>query len=151
MYRRINHCLLVGILSLVFVCGAGCSEPQVSGESIATAQQSYDQATSAFENGSYAEAKTSFDAALTAGGLTVDQLVDAYLKRSMCSAAAGDYAAAEQDIASATEGATDMEWVHIARGFLKAQQGDTAGAETEYREAKKLNPKVVIPKASSSS
>ena len=135
-----------GLLCLVIAVCIGCESPEVSEASAASAQKSYDQAVTAFESGSYPEARSAFDEALTGGGLTVDQLVDAHLKRSMCLATAGDYSAAEQDIERAAEGATDLEWVHVARGYLKAQQGDTSGAEAEYRQARSINPKVVIPK-----
>lgn len=132
---------LAGMMTL-----SGCTGGGVSAESAASAQQSYDQALEAFEAGRLADARPLFDASLTLGGLPVDLVVDAYLKRSMCAAEAQDFAAAEADIATAEQGAMEMDQVHVARGFLLKKQGDQAGADAEFAAAKKLNPKVVLPK-----
>lgn len=133
--------MLVGLVTL-----GGCAGGGVSAESAASAQQSYDQALEAFEAGRLADARPLFDASLTLGGLPVDLVVDAYLKRAMCAAEAQDFEAAEADIATAEQGAMEMDQVHVARGFLLKKQGDQAGADAEFAAAKKLNPKVVLPK-----
>lgn len=125
---------------------AGCSGGKVDGVEIASAQEAYDAGLEAFKAERYAEAKEHFDQALTGGGLDADHFVSATLKRAICLADAGDLAAAEADLQTAEQGATDMAQVHVTRGFIKAKQGDEAGASAEFREAKKLDPKIELPK-----
>ncbi len=138
-------------ISLMLACLAasvtlvGCSGGKVDGVEIASAQQAYDAGLEAFQAERYAEAKESFDQALTGGGLDADHFVSATLKRAICLADAGDLAAAEADLQTAEQGATDMAQVHVTRGFIKAKQGDEAGANAEFREAEKLDPKIVLP------
>lgn len=133
--------VVIGLSAIV-----GCGGNGVPAENAATAQQSYDQGLEAFEAGRLADARPLFDASLTSGGLPVDLIVDAYLKRAMCAADAQDFAAAEADIAAAEQGAMEIDQVHVARGFLLMKKGDQAGADAEFAAAKKLNPKVVLPK-----
>ncbi|XZE54152.1 hypothetical protein SH139x_000101 [Planctomycetaceae bacterium SH139] len=151
LYNRVSPYSLPAIL-LTLTCLAasvslgGCSGGKVDGVEIASAQEAYDAGLAAFQAERYAEAKEKFDQALTGGGLDADHFVSATLKRAICLADAGDFAAAEADLREAEQGATDMAQVHVTRGFIKAKQGDEAGASAEFREAKKLDPKIELPK-----
>ncbi len=140
--RKVLVLLAIAFTLLIF---NGCGGTEVAATSLADAQAAFDRALAAVGNGDYASARTDFDVAIKSGGLTVDNYVEALLKRSMCLSVAGEYEAAEADIAMAEQGATELEDVHIARGFLLAKKGDSAGAQAAFAEAKKINPKVVLP------
>jgi Tfp pilus assembly protein PilF len=125
----------------------GCGGSEVDSEVLATAQQSYDQGKAAFDSGDFNAAKSSLDDALkNPAGLNSDIYVDALIKRAISLAIAGDFPAAEVDIAEAERGATEMDQVYLARSILLQQQGDQAGADREMKNAKKANPKLVVPK-----
>lgn len=140
--RKYAFGLVVGI----FFAACGCTSQDLPENILASAQKAYDDALVAIESGDYAAARPLLDTAIAAGGLPVDLAVDAYLKRSMCLADGGDFQGAQADIETAAQGASDLEYVHVARGFLLAKQGDQAGAEREYQQARSLNPKVILPK-----
>lgn len=144
--RTFCFLLLTTFTTSGLVATSGCGPGAVEGETIATAQQSYDSANAAFAAGDYATARTSLDQALTnASGLNPDLYVDALLMRSICLSVAGELDAAAADITEAEQGATEMAKVHVARGVLLSKQGDAAGAKAEFASAKKADPKVVIP------
>lgn len=125
--------------------GIGCAPATVDEATAQSAQAAYDQALVDFQEGRYEQAKSGFDLALGGSGLPVDFQADALFKRSMCLAATGDFEAAQADIDEASAGAMDEAQIHVARGFLLAQQGDQAAAQAEFRQAKQLNPQVEIP------
>ena len=144
--KTVCFALLLVFTATGLIATSGCGAAAVEGETIASAQQSYDSASEAFAAGDYATARTALDQALAnASGLNPDILVDALLKRSICLSVAGELDAAAADIAQAEQGATDMAQVHVARGVLLSKQGDEAGAKSEFASAKKADPKVVIP------
>lgn len=136
--------VLLGIASMLLVIN-GCGGTEVAATSLADAQAAFDRGMAAVAKGDYSSARGDFDVAVKSGGLTVDNYVEALLNRSMCLSVAGEYEAAEADIAAAEQGATELEQVHVARGFMLAKKGDSAGAQAAFAEAKKINPKVVLP------
>lgn len=144
--RLLSSTLFVlGMCSLLGL--TGCGGPVVDGETIASAQQSYDDAAAAFDEENYAQARTSFDQALdNSAGLNPDIYVDALLKRSICLSVSGEFEAAAADISEAEQGATDMAQVHLARGVMFGKQGDDAKAKSEFASAKKLDSKISVPK-----
>jgi tetratricopeptide (TPR) repeat protein len=132
------------LLCCMSVC-FGCTQPQVEANATADAQAAFDRAATALSAGNYSAARGDFDAALKAGGLTVDNYVEALLGRAMCLADAGEFDAAMADITQAEQGVMEPERLHVARGFLLIKKGDAAAGQAEYAAAKKLNPKVTIP------
>lgn len=137
------------LLAMIMLLGCqfvGCGQGTVVEEQQALdAQAAYDAGLSAFADGNLGQARSHFDAALTGSGLSVDCLVDAQLKRSMCAAADGDFDTAQADLDEAAQGVMDEPQLHVARGFLLAKQGKQAEAEAEFSKAKQINPRVEIP------
>jgi tetratricopeptide (TPR) repeat protein len=139
--RTIRWVLVLGCLTII-----GCGGNEIDATTILSAQQSYDQGLTQYEAGDYAAAKTSLDAAIeNPAGLDADAYADVLLRRAICSAIAGNLEEAEKDIAQAEQGATAMELVYVAKGVVATKKGDAAGGQSFFKQAKQINPKIVIP------
>jgi len=138
---------LVVLATLLMLGTLGCGGSVVQEDTIATAQNDYDQAVAAFDEENYPQARILLDQALdNAAGLNPDIYVDALLKRSICLSMAEEFEAAAADINEAEQGATDMAEVFVARGVMFSKQGDDTKAKAEFANAKKLDSNIRIPK-----
>ncbi len=142
--RRARHLLVV--VAAVSLCCTSCSNQQTPPQSVADAQTAFDQAVQAFEGGQYAEALNGFNTALETPGLAPDLAASALLKRAVCLADSGNFDAALRDLHEAEQGPCPTDQVHVARGLVLRKQGQTAAAQAEFQQAKKLNPHVELPR-----
>ena len=131
-----------GVWCALTICIAGCTG-QMSPQKIADAGQALETAKVEASGGNWDAAVKNFDAAL-AGGLNADQYAEAYLGRAVARANTGNFDGALEDISKAERGPPAPEDIHALRGYV-LQKGDKAGADREFAEAKKLNPRVRIP------
>lgn len=136
--RVFYACVFAGTVAMV---GCGGS-PAIDADSLASAQQSYDQAIEAIGEGDHEAAATLLDAALEpGGGLPPDIYSDARIQRAVCFARLERFEEAHADLDVASQGAADMASVHVARSFVFKKEGKNADSASEMSAAKKINRK----------
>ena len=135
--------LAVGLLCALTAGTWGCAS-QMSPDKLATAAQALEAAKVAAQAGKWEEALPNFDKAL-AGGLSVDQYCEALLGRAIARANTGKFDDALVDLEQAERGSPNPEEVYAVRGYVLLKKGDKAGATAAFNEARRINPRVVIP------
>lgn len=136
-----NRLPLIAIFLLIH-CGCG-SQPSAAFRRSQT--QALESAVSAYEEGDAATAEQLVTQALTETALNADQVESAYLLRAKARIEIEDYEGAQEDLDLVEQYATNPEELLVVKGQLLAKQGDQAGAELAFRNAKKLNSNVTIP------
>lgn len=126
---------------------AGCSGDQLSESDLATSQQSFDAATSAFQSKQFAAAETEFTNAISHGGLNADALAEAFLLRAEARIELKKLNEARADIDAVAPGAPDLSRLHQLKGLIGIAEGNLAVARQEFTAARKLNPKIALPAA----
>ena len=127
------------IVLMLAVWPCGCSS-QANPSRRADAETSYIKAIEALEQHDYGLAIAAFTEALEAEGLEVDDLLDAYIQRALCSARLGEFDAAHADLDAAAEGPAEMDVVHAARSFVFQKQGRANEAAQQLNQARRINP-----------
>jgi tetratricopeptide (TPR) repeat protein len=104
-------------------------------------QQAFDAGLKASAEGRYEAAIEQLGAALEGGGLLPDSYSTALLERAICLARLGRFQEAHADLEIAAGGAAADE-IHRARSFVFAKEGKTVESDSEFREARRLNPSI---------
>jgi hypothetical protein len=149
--RRMNgmmfsvRCGLLTALACVSLVVAGCSD-SMSGDEIALASSSFDKALELEQSGSHGEALVEVEKAITGGGLTPDQLGEAYLLRARAKANTGDVPGAEADLATSEQGSPDLAIFHWTRSVILDKQGKASEAKSAMALARKNDPTNRLPK-----
>ena len=121
-------------------CGSGTSSEVIASRE--TAQQVYDHAMEAMEQKNYAVAKPLFDQAIDSGHLYLDLLTSAHINRAVCSAAAGDFAAAHADLDAMKDAPVSGDQLLAARSFVLEKEGKNREARAAWSQAQRINPNV---------
>ena len=118
-------------------CGYGTSEDVI--EQRQAAQKAYSEALQAIASKDYTAAKTLLDHAIDSGKLHLDVLSPAYVNRAICSAAAGDFAAAHADLDAMEQGAPNLDEIFAARSYVLEKQGKSKEAKAAWSKARRMN------------
>jgi tetratricopeptide (TPR) repeat protein len=135
-----SHWLLLACLFTI-----GCSGDSLSTQEVATSEVGLQKANESMEKASYSEALPLLDQCISQGGLNVDLLSDALVKRARCQIELGSLEAAQADLDRAEQGSAPLDQFHLTRGLLYRKQGKAPQAAEEFAKAKKLSPKIKIP------
>ena len=131
---------------MLLFCG-GCGKPQLSESMISGAQSAYTDAIDAWKAKDYSTAVENFDLAIQDQGLDADQFCEALLRRAECHVELGHVDEAAADLETIADRVPQMDQFHLVRCKLYAKQGDSAKAQAEFEEARKINPQVERPAA----
>jgi len=138
MTRKRLLFILLGFLAMPCAgCGGGSSKDAI--ESRQSAQKAYDDALQAIASKDYTTAKPLLDQAIDSGWLYVDMISSAYVNRAICSAAAGDFAAAHADLDEMEKGAPNLDEIFAARSYVLEKQGKTKAAKAAWSRARRMN------------
>jgi tetratricopeptide (TPR) repeat protein len=129
-----------GAILIAITLGCGSSAERAGSRE--SAAESYNTATTAFENKDFAAAAEQFTAAIDARGLNPDQYADAFLKRAVANATLANYDAAHADLDMLERGAPNLDEVYAARAFVLLKQGKRTEAQAAFNKAKQINPQV---------
>lgn len=133
-----NRLSLLALLCLPLML-AGCSD-SMSGDVIASSSSSFEQALELEKSGSHSEALAEVEKSITDGGLSPDQLAEAYLLRARAKANTGDLPGAEADLAASEQGSPDLAFFHWTRSVILEKQGKAAEAKSAMALARKNDP-----------
>lgn len=141
MVVRFSLTASVFALSLAFL--TGCGGPRTADpEALASAQVAYDNAVAEIEAGNHESAVPLLENALApGGGLPPDVFTEGLVQRAICYARLERFDEALADLDIASQGASDMSAVHVARAFVFKKQGKTKESSQEMSAAKKINRK----------
>ena len=120
----------------------GCGNGGMSGATLKSAQEVFDQAIALESSKKYSEILPLLNKVLQDGGLNPDQLSEAYLLRARCHCEAGATNEAEKDLELAEQGAPDPASYHLTRAMLLAKLNKPAESKAEMAKAVKMNPKL---------
>ena len=126
MIRNIKL-LFVVVAVAGLVSASSCTSSQNSPASRVDAESAFDKAEAAFEQEDYATAESNYAIAVE-GGLPVDLLGPAFLKRGIALGHLGRYEEAMKSIDEGAQGVGDQE-VKEAKAQVLLAQGDTEGAK----------------------
>mgnify|MGYP002626071968 CR=1 FL=1 len=130
--------LLAGCCAFAIAgCGSGSSSEVIASRE--SAQKAYDQAMGAMEQKNYPVAKPLFDQAIDSGYLYLDLLTSAYINRAVCSAAAGEFAAAHADLDAMKDAPVSGDKLLAARSFVLEKQGKSREARAAWSQARRIN------------
>lgn len=133
-----DFCWAICVVSLI-----GCGESSADrAESRRNAQDLFNDAVQAIEKQDHATAKPLLDKAIASGQLHVDIILSAHIKRAICSAVAGDFAAAHADLDKMEQGPVDLGAVWAARSFVLEKEGKSSEAKAAWSKARGYNPGV---------
>ena len=132
--------VLVAACILFTGCGDGLSKSELQ-----SAQAAADKAIELEKNGSYPEALTHIDGAITKGGLNPDQLSEAYLLRARCLCAADKLEDAERDLGFAEQGSPNPASWHYSRAILLGKQKKITESKAVFSKAVRIDPKLKMP------
>lgn len=128
--------LLIGLCTL-----QGCSR-QRDPAILASAEQNLDAAKEAMDRQDYAAALELLNQSVSAGGLFVDLLSDAHLRRAECLARLGQYDDALQILTEQAAGTPHLARLSAIRSFVYQKKGNTVEAGKAWREALKFDPTI---------
>ena len=128
------------IVPLGFLAGCGGDSAAVV-DSRQSAAQAYEKAEQAFNAKNFAEAKDAYDQCLS-GGLPADLLGTARVRRAVCLAEAGDFAAASEEITALESAAPNLDEVFAAKSYILAKQGKLAESKASWAQAIRYNRSV---------
>lgn len=120
----------------------GCGNGGMSGATLKSAQEVFDQAIALESSKKYSEILPLLNKVLQDGGLNPDQLSEAYLLRARCHCEAGATTEAEKDLELAEQGAPDPASYHLTRAILLSKLNKVAESKAEMAKAIKINPKL---------
>ena len=120
----------------------GCNE---SAKQVAQGESFYSDGLAAFEQKEYADAEKYLSESLEKGHLNADLRCEAKLKRAMARIELETYEAAREDLEFLLEGAPNTSEVLTTLGKLAMKEGNNEEAKRCFQEAKKRDPKLVIP------
>lgn len=130
------------IASIFFL---GCSD-QVPADSIKRGQVAFDEAIQLLSAGKHADAKLLLDQSIESGGLAADQLAEALLCRAQCHAEEGNMELALKDLEHAEQGSPNQARYLVVKGSLLRKQGKKAESDAAFREAKRIDKSIKLPK-----
>jgi len=136
--RWVSYCLFI----LSAVGSIGCGNGGMSGTTLKSAQEIFDQAIALESSKKYSEILPLLNKVLQEGGLNPDQLSEAYLLRARCHCEAGATNEAEKDLELAEQGAPDPANYHFTRATLLSKLNKVAESKAEMAKAIKINPKL---------
>lgn len=123
----------------------GCSN-QVPADSIKRGQIAFDEAIQLLGAGKHADAKLLLDQSIASGGLAADQLAEALLYRAQCHAEEGNMDLAQKDLEHAEQGSPNQARYLVVKGSLLRKQGKKAESDAAFREAKRNDKSIKLPK-----
>ena len=128
-------------IALIAAFTTGCSNSTSLDvvESRQNTQENFDLAIQKLANGEHAAAKELLDSAISSGNLYIDYLTNAYINRAICSAVAGDFAAAHADLDLIEQGPVDLDKLWAARSFVYEKEGKASQAKAAWTKARKHN------------
>lgn len=129
--------LFPSLLLAALIAGCGPDAPDRT-----QVQESMNTGLAAFTEGRFADAERALTAAISTGGLSPDQVVDAYVHRAVCRASLGDTKNAHADLDAAEQGAPNLDLVLSARAFVLDREGNVTAARESLAKARALNPQV---------
>ncbi len=130
--------LLVSIGSCVLGCG-GSSQSRV--ELRKSAQEAFKAAEAAFAGKDFSAAEKEYTAALE-GGLHIDHLDTAGVKRAVSRAELGDLDQAMADLVEWEQNAMEMDLVYAAQSYVFEKQGKTKESRAAWKKARRINRRV---------
>lgn len=139
-----SHLHLFVVCSLGLLLG-GCSAGQQPSSEIATSEGGYDEAVIAFEASEFQKAEAHLSAAIDAGGLNPDLVVDAYLLRAEARTELEKLDEAMADLAFVEQGVPDLGRFHKLRGDILLAQGDKVGARKAFKNARQIDKSIKLP------
>src|SRR5262245_61551072 len=116
------------VAAVLVLFAIGCGRSAVNSTSLANTYKGLGEADQAHSAKDYSKARTLYTAALDGGTLQGDLTAEAYMKRGLCHAKAGDLDKAAADLDKAEEGAAAGPYLHLARGELYLKRGDKSKA-----------------------
>lgn len=123
-------------------CVLGCGGSSQSREDIRkTAQESFNAAETSFEGKDYTAAEKEYTVAL-GGGLNIDYLDKAAVKRAICRAEMGDIDQATADLNEWEQKALQLDLVYAAQSYVFEKQGKSKEAREAWNKAKRINKNV---------
>lgn len=140
---RKSAVLCVSALSLL---AAGCGAPTPDPDNMQSSQLSYDDAVNAFAAKDFAAAEAGLTSSIDGGGLNPDLLAEAFMMRATARIELGEYDGALSDLDELAPVAPDPAELHRMRGDVHLAQGDKVAAKEAYTAARKLNPKIRMPR-----
>lgn len=135
--NRVMRTAVVAIVMLI-----GCAD---DGTKTQLGESSLEDGIRAFEAQDYEAAVGYLSEALNNGALNVDLMCDARLKRAQARIELDEWDEASEDLEFLMEGAPDTAEVLATMGQLARKQGQLDQAKQHYREARKMNPRIVVP------
>ena len=131
-------------LILMAIC-AGCGSGGASESSIALSESFFASGKEAFDAGDWTKAEVDLTAAISAGALQPDQTEVALRCLALSRVRLGMLSEAEENLQQLFEGAAELDLYWAARAELETKKGDTSAANQAAAEARKINPKVILP------
>lgn len=134
------------MLCLCFVSvQIGCRSKMIAEEHARTGAQSFEKALQASEQGNQAAAIEQLNLVIANGGVSPDEMVEAYLMRIECQLALNNLAAAQADLAVVEQAYTDECRFLIVKGKVLLAAGDSTGAAQAFTQAKQIDPLAKTP------
>lgn len=136
-----KHYIIGGLAAAVFAIGCDGD----ASKKVVTSESYYFEGVRAFEEKEFDEAVSQFTRALENGGLQVDSLCDARMKRAKARIELEEFDEAKEDLEFLLEGAPDTSAVLATLGDLSVKQKELEDAKRYYQLARKENPRIVVP------
>ncbi len=137
--RVVTPCFLM--LSLLM----GCGGEKIKEADARTVAQRFESAVQAAAQGNHARAVEDLGFVIASGGVSPEEMVEAYLLRIESALALGNLDQAKVDLAVVEQAYTDECRFMIVKGKVHRAEGDTVGAAKAFARAKELNPMVMTP------
>ena len=106
-----------------------------------SAQEAFNAAEAAFDGKDFSLAEKEYTAALE-GGLNIDSLDTAGVKRAVSRAELGNLDQAMADLVEWEQNAMQMDLVYAAQSYVLEKQGDTKQAKAAWKKARRINRRV---------
>lgn len=135
-----------GGLILWAALAGGCSSNKMDQSLIQSSEVGLQEALKLVEDNQCSRAISILDKCINEGGLNADLLATALVQRARCHIDAGNTEAAEQDLDRAEQGAAPLDQLYLTKGLLMKQLGKAQEANTEFAKAKRISPKIKIPR-----
>jgi uncharacterized protein HemY len=132
-------------VALAYFVVAFCLGCESSSNQVATGESSLELGLTAFREKEFSDAERLLSDSLEKGSLNADLMSEAKLARAIARIELDDFDGAREDLEFLLEGAPNVVEVLVTLGRLAIKEGNNDEAKRFFHDAKKQDPKLVIP------